>query len=212
MKARAPFHAAPTSNPGYNGYGAGKRKFNIFWSKFERRGDDISPNGQDMNDEGGDKIKAQQLTFSTKSISHNGRSYTVPYFTGMPSSNLALNKTATASRTESGYSAALAVDGNVSTRWWAKSTSTQWLKIDLGAAKTVSKVALRWHSYYANSYQIQVSTDNSTWTTVFSNTYGAGGMETRTFTARSVRYIRIYCQTASSSNGYSIYELEAYAQ
>lgn len=207
-----PYHPAPASNPGYTGYGAGKRKFNIFWSKFERRGDDFSPNGDDLGDEGGNKIKAEQLTFSTKLISSNGRTYTVPYFTGMAGSNLALNKTVSASRSESGYGAALAVDGDAATRWWARSSYSQWLTVDLGTTKTISKVVLRWHSYYARSYQIQVSTDNRTWTTVFSNSYGAGGMETRTFTARSARYIRINCQTASSSNGYSIYELEAYAQ
>ena len=72
-------------------------------------------------------------------------------------------------------------------------------------------MALRWHSYYAKKYDIQVSTNNSTWTTVFSNNFGAGGMETRTFTGLDVRYIRIYCKEASSTNGFAIYELEAYA-
>lgn len=206
-----PFHAYNSGDTGSTwnysrddrnrgGSGPGYGKFNMFVSQNSRRGEE------------GREAPRTKLNFSTKQISHEGKSYTVPYFTGMPSSNLALSKTASASRAESGYSATLAVDGNTSSRWWAKSTSTQWLKVDLGSTKTVSKVALRWHSYYARSYQIQVSTDNSTWTTVFSNAYGAGGMETRTFTARSVRYIRINCQTAASSNGYSIYELEAYAQ
>lgn len=209
-----PFHPAPTSIPGYTGYGAGKKKFNMFWSRYAQKegpGEKIYPNGEDMNDEGGDKIKAQQLSFSTKQISSNGRTYTVPFFTGMPTSNLALSKTASASRAESGYGAALAVDGNATTRWWAKSTSTQWLKVDLGSIKTISKIALRWHSYYATEYEVRVSTDNSTWTRVADANYGKGGLETWSFTGRNVRYIQIYCQRASSYNGFAIYELEAYA-
>jgi hypothetical protein len=34
-----------------------------------------------------------------------------------------------------------------------------------------------WETAYATSYQIQVSSDNSTWTTIYSTTTGAGGVE-----------------------------------
>lgn len=180
--------------------GPGYDKFNMFVSENSRRS-------------GGRQAPDSQLKFSKTTITHDGRSYTVPYFS-MTYGNLALNKTASASRAESGYAASKAVDGDAASRWWAKgstATTVQWLKVDLGAIKKVGKVALRWHSYYAKKYEIQVSTNNSTWTTVFSNNFGAGGMETRTFTARDARYIRIYCQEASSTNGFAIYELEAYA-
>lgn len=212
-----PYHPAPLSIPGYTGYGAGKGKFNIFWSKYaikEGPGERFSPNGYQANDTGGYKIKAQQLTFSTKQISSNGKTYTVPYFTGVASTNLALKKTASASGAESGYGAALSVDGNVTTRWWKKvstTTSAQWVKVDLGALKTVGKVALRWGSYYATEYEVRVSTDNSRWTTVADANYGKGGLEQWNFSGRSVRYIQIYCQRASSLNGFSIVELEVYA-
>jgi hypothetical protein len=182
------------------GSGPGYDKFNLFVSQNMRRdGDRGAPDNQ--------------LKFNKTTISHNGTNYTVPYFS-MTYGNLVLNKTASASRAESGYAASKAVDGDVASRWWAKgstATTVQWLKVDLGTSKSVGKVALRWHSYYAKKYQIQTSTDNSTWTTVFSNTYGAGGMETRTFTARNARYVRIYCQEASSTSGFSLYELEVYA-
>lgn len=212
--SQEPFHPAPTSIPGYNGYGAGKRKFNIFWSQYARRegpGERIHPNGEEMNDEGGLKIKAQQLSFSTKQISHNGRNYTVPYFTGMASSNLALNKSATATRAESGYAASLAVDGNAATRWWAKSTSTQSLTVDLGATRKVGKVNIRWHSYYATGYEVRVSTNNSTWTKVAGTTTGNGGLAEWSFAARDARYVQIYSTRAASYNGYSIFEVEVFA-
>jgi len=181
------------SGPGYN-------KFNMFSRQNSSRGEE----GRDA--------PRNKLTFSTKSISHDGKSYTVPYFTGMASANLALNKTASASSAESGYSASLAVDGSTSTRWWKKSTSTQTLTVDLGASKSINKVTVRWYSYYAKAYQVQTATSSTgPWSTAFSTSYGVGGAETRTFTTRTARYVRINCQTASSYNGYSINELEVYA-
>jgi hypothetical protein len=84
-----PFHPAPSRIPGYTGYGAGKKKFNIFWSRYAREegpGEDISPNGEDMNDEGGRKIAAQTIPHNKTQISHNGQTYTVPYFDDLPSS------------------------------------------------------------------------------------------------------------------------------
>lgn len=210
-----PFHPAPATNPGYTGYGAGKGKFNMFWSRYARRGEELSPNGESLGDEGGNRIKAQQLTFSTTRITAgDGKQYTVPYFTGMTATNLALKKAATASRSESGHAPALATDGDVTSRWWAKgatATTAQWLTIDLGTLKTIGKVALRWHSYYASEYEIRVSSDNRTWTRVADANYGKGGLEQWNFSGRSVRYVQVYCQKAATTNGFAVYELEIYA-
>lgn len=128
-----------------------------------------------------------------------------------PSSNLALNKSVTASGYEgSSYQPSYACDGSTSTRWWKRSTSTQWLRVDLGSNMNVSKVVLNWHSYYAREYRVQVSTDGSNWTTVYSTTSGTSGSRTITFTSRTARYVRAYCTKAYSDNGYSIYEFEVY--
>jgi len=127
-------------------------------------------------------------------------------------SNLALNKAAIASSSQYGYPPSYSVDGNTSTRWWKKSTSTQWLRVDLGASESISKVVVAWHGYYAKEYRIQTSSDGSSWTTVWSTTWGASGTRTITFAARNARYVRVYCTKANSSNGYSIYELEVYEQ
>lgn len=207
-----PFHAYNSGDTGSTwnysrddrdrgGSGPGYGKFNMFVSQNSRRGEE------------GREAPRNHLSFSTKQISHEGKNYTVPYFTGMPTPiNLALKKTATASGAESGYSASLAVDGSTSTRWWRKSTNAQTLTVDLGASKSINKVTIRWYSYYAKAYQVQTATSSTgPWTTVFSTSYGVGGAETRTFTTRSARYVRINCQTASSSNGFSINELEVYA-
>ena len=90
-----------------------------------------------------------------------------------------------------------------------RSYSDEWLKVDLGQRYRVSKVVIKWHSYYAREYDVLVSTDNSNWTRVRDENSGDGGTETITFSARDARYIRIDCKERRES-GYSIYELEVY--
>ncbi len=64
--------------------------------------------------------------------------------------NLALNKTATASSLENAsYPAADAVDGNLSTRWSSAFSDPQWLEVDLGSTQTICQVVLNWETAYA---------------------------------------------------------------
>ncbi|HEY4701807.1 MAG TPA: discoidin domain-containing protein, partial [Streptosporangiaceae bacterium] len=61
--------------------------------------------------------------------------------------NLALNKTATASSTESGaYPASDAVDGNTGTRWSSAFSDPQWLEVDLGSSQSICSVTLNWEA------------------------------------------------------------------
>ncbi|BCR03283.1 hypothetical protein DESUT3_03520 [Desulfuromonas versatilis] len=129
---------------------------------------------------------------------------------GMTMGNLALGKLATASRQESGYEAAKAVDSNTSSRWWTRDKDTQWLRVNLNGSYSVSKVVINWHNYYAREYRVQVSSDGRDWTTVREMRDRRGGREEVTFPARSAQYLRIECRSSASDNGYSIYELEAY--
>jgi len=126
--------------------------------------------------------------------------------------NLALGKTATASSYESGYPPSYAVDGSTSTRWWKKSTSGHWLRVDLGSSTTFNKVVINWHSYYAKKYKVEVSGNGSDWSKVYETESGSSGVKTITFSSRTTRYVRVYCSSAASSNGYSIYEFEVYKQ
>lgn len=127
-----------------------------------------------------------------------------------PVGNLALGQAATASRFESGYDAAKAVDGDSNSRWWARSSYTQWWQVDLKNSYTLNRVVINWHSDYARAYRLQVSSDGRNWTTVRDVTSGQGGREEISFSSRSGRYLRIECRSAASSNGYAINELEVY--
>jgi chitosanase len=128
-----------------------------------------------------------------------------------PNTNLAYQKTATSSSNESSsLLPAKAVDGSTSTRWAStEGVDPQWIEIDLGANYAVNKVVLKWEAAYAKAYSIQLSSDGTTWNTVYSTSSGAGSTETLTVNG-SGRYIRMYGTKRGTSYGYSLWEFEVY--
>ncbi len=127
------------------------------------------------------------------------------------STNLALNKPASSSSNETtAFTPNLAVDGNTSTRWSSAFSDPQWIRVDLGATVNVSRVVLNWEAAYGSAYQIQVSGDASNWTTIYSRTSGAGGINDLTGLTGSGRYIRMYGTARATAWGYSLFEFEVY--
>lgn len=124
----------------------------------------------------------------------------VKAFGPAPGSNLALNKTATASSIwSSSYDASKAVDGSDSSRWSAASgqTSNQWVLIDFGAATSYNRVVLKEISFQrVTSFKIQSSNDGTTFTDLFSGTT-IGASNTVTFAQVTSRYVRLLMPTAS---------------
>ena len=124
--------------------------------------------------------------------------------------NLALNKTATASSLENaGFPASNAVDGSLGTRWSSAFSDPQWLEVDLGSTQSICQVTLNWEAAYATAFQIQTSPDGTTWTPVYSTTTGTGGTQTLAVTG-SGRYIRMYGTARGTQYGYSLYEFSVY--
>ncbi|MFD2880514.1 discoidin domain-containing protein [Paenibacillus rhizoplanae] len=96
--------------------------------------------------------------------------------------NVALNKSAAASS----YQVAdylppgstlpeLAVDGNLSTRWSSNATDNEWLSVDLGSVRTLGRIIINWEAAAGRIYDIQVSNNGSSWTTVYRELHGDGG-------------------------------------
>ncbi|GAA1995563.1 discoidin domain-containing protein [Catenulispora subtropica] len=125
--------------------------------------------------------------------------------------NLALDKTATASSVESAaWPAASAVDGDATTtRWSSQFADPQWIQIDLGSTQSICQVVLTWETASAKAYQIQTSADANTWTSVYSTTTGPGGTETLNVTG-SGRYVRMYGTARNTGYGYSLFEFAVY--
>ena len=127
------------------------------------------------------------------------------------STNVALNRPATASSTENaGLPASAAVDGNPGTRWGSAFSDPQWLQIDLGSTVSLCRVTIQWETAYGKAFQLQTSTDATNWTTIFSTTTGTGGTQTQGVTGTG-RYLRVYGTQRATQYGYSIWELQAFA-
>jgi len=117
---------------------------------------------------------------------------------------------ATASSGENaGTPASAAVDGNAGTRWSSAFSDPQWLQVDLGSPATVSRVVLQWEAAYATAFQIQVSTDGTTWTSIYSTTTGTGGTQSLTVTGTG-RFVRMYGTARATAYGYSLWEFQVF--
>jgi beta-glucosidase len=123
---------------------------------------------------------------------------------------LSQGKPVTASSTENaGTPASAAVDGDTGTRWSSASSDPQWLQVDLGGSATVSQVVLTWEAAYATAFQIQISGDGATWTTVYSTTTSTGGTQTLNVSGTG-RYVRMYGTARATQWGYSLWEFQVY--
>jgi DNA-directed RNA polymerase subunit RPC12/RpoP len=107
--------------------------------------------------------------------------------------NFALNKPASASSQEDQNPVQNGNDGNIETRWCAANgTVPQWWEVDLGGAITITNTKVTWESVSIYQYQIEVSSDNTNWTTVVDKTSNLTVAKNNSddFSA-SGRYVRI---------------------
>ncbi|WP_406311489.1 discoidin domain-containing protein [Streptosporangium sp. NBC_01639] len=126
---------------------------------------------------------------------------------------LSQGRTATASSSEgAAYSAAAAVDGNLTgTRWASAFSDPQWLQVDLGATATISSAVLTWETAYGKAFKLQVSANGTSWTDVYSTTTGTGGTQTLNVTGTG-RYVRLYGTARGTGYGYSLWEFQIYGR
>jgi hypothetical protein len=123
---------------------------------------------------------------------------------------LSQGKAASASSTENaGSPASAAFDGNTGTRWSSAFSDPQWIEVDLGQTSSISQVVLQWETAAGKSFQIQTSTDDTNWTSIYSTTTGTGGTETLNVTG-SGRYVRMYGTARTTQYGYSLWEFQVF--
>ncbi|MEV4118543.1 discoidin domain-containing protein [Micromonospora sp. NPDC049645] len=127
---------------------------------------------------------------------------------GCGTTNVALNRPATASSVEnSRLSAANAVDGSATTRWSSAFSDPQWLQVDLGASTEVCEVVLTWQTSYAKAFQLQVSPDGvGNWSSLYATATGSGGTQTIPVSGTG-RFLRVYGTSRATGYGYSLFEL-----
>jgi cytochrome c len=128
--------------------------------------------------------------------------------------SVALARTgATSSSNENaGTGAALAIDGNTGTRWSSAFSDPQWLTVDLGADRYIDRVVLSWEAAAAKDFQVQYSTNGTTFTTLRTITGAAAGPRTDTVSALAARgrYVRILGTARTTGYGYSLFEASVF--
>ncbi|UBU12275.1 discoidin domain-containing protein [Nonomuraea gerenzanensis] len=124
---------------------------------------------------------------------------------------LSQGKPATASSTESAaaFPASAAVDGDPGTRWSSAFSDPQWIQVDLGATATISQVELSWETAHATAFQVQASTDGSSWSNLYSTAAGTGGNQSLAVSG-SGRYVRVLGTQRATAWGYSLWEFKVY--
>jgi len=139
----------------------------------------------------------------------------VDAITVSPATDLALGKPASSSSNESTqFAPGKAVDGDLNTRWssgqWMQNTQTGWFAVDLQDLYQITEVSLNWERAYAVDYQIQVSADAASWTTIRSITgNNSPGAVDLTGLSGVGRYVRVLStKTSAGSNNYSLYDLQ----
>jgi hypothetical protein len=104
-----------------------------------------------------------------------------------------------------------AIDKDGGTRWEsAHAIDPSWISFDLGAAKTLTQIAIDWEAGNAAAFTVQGSNDNANWTTIATRTGGTFGDRTDTLAlSGNYRYLRIHGTERSVGNqwGYSIWEV-----
>jgi hypothetical protein len=119
----------------------------------------------------------------------------------------------TASVTSGSYVPANTIDGNLGTRW-TSSGDGQWIRYDLGSSKTVSYVKVAFYAGDTRTYyfDVQTSTDGSTWTNVVTNRTSSAttALQTVDFTDRTARYVRIVGHVGTYDNYNNITETEVW--
>jgi hypothetical protein len=124
--------------------------------------------------------------------------------------NLAFEQSVAASSVEDTYLPANSVDGNGSTRWSSEFTDNEWIYIDLGQTVSVERVVLDWEAAYGAAYHLQVSFDANTWTTVYTESSGNGGVDDISGLSVTGRYVRMLGIDRGTQWGYSLYEFEVW--
>lgn len=122
----------------------------------------------------------------------------------------ALNRPVVASSQEgASTTASFAVDGNATSRWSSSFSDNEWIYVDLGSTKTINGVSLHWEAAYGKNYNLQVSNDALTWTTVKTVTNSDGGFDDHLLSA-SGRYVRMQGVSRATGYGYSLFAFEVY--
>jgi hypothetical protein len=130
-----------------------------------------------------------------------------------PTVNVALNRPAASSgnlSTDKSIYEFRAFDGNAVTRWAsAQGSDNANLFVDLGKRFNICKVTINWAAEYGKNFQVQVSDDALSWTTISTVTGNTALVNSLTVTGTG-RFVRMLGTLRGTTLGYAINEMAVY--
>lgn len=143
-----------------------------------------------------------------------------PTATASGATNVALNKTATASASCNANEAPnFAVDGLTTTKWCDNSSPTKWWRVDLGANYNVTQFVIK-HAAAGGEctcmntadFTIQLSSDGTNWTTVVTVVGNTANITTHNIASTSARHVKLNITKATQNDNSAarIYEVEVW--
>jgi subtilisin family serine protease len=139
--------------------------------------------------------------------------YSWSFTTAAPSSstcntNLPISG-ATSSPTQTGYAANNAIDNSPTTIWWSTFSVNPWIKLDLGSSKSICSVDIAWADQRQYTFKVEISTDGSSYTTVFSGKSSGTSTSAQkySFAETSARYVKITITQSRAGSSLSLAQI-----
>ena len=108
------------------------------------------------------------------------------------------------------FAASNLTDGMLSSRWATPhGQNDKTFIIDLEVVSPLTEIRITWEAAYASLFNIELSTDKSSWTSVYSGA-GNAGQQSISVNTIPARYVRVNCINRVTQYGFSIYEVEVY--
>ncbi len=113
------------------------------------------------------------------------------------------------SATASSGNAGAAIDGDNGTRWESEKTDDETWTLDMGQARTFSRIKILWEGAYAKEFTLSISNDGASWSTLYTETnLTQAGWQTIDITETTARYIQYHGTKRATEWGQSFYEFQ----
>lgn len=125
--------------------------------------------------------------------------------------NLALYKPVKASSTETvDFACSHVVDNDPHTRWSSDYRDDQWICVDLGLSKKISKIRLHWEGAHPSKYRIESSNNSEDWELIHDEEAGCPGLFELDNLDLIGRFVRVTCIRRATIFGFSLFEFSVF--
>ncbi len=113
------------------------------------------------------------------------------------------------SATASSGNAGAAIDGDNGSRWESAQTDDETWTLDMGQARTFSRIKILWEGAYAKEFTLSVSNDGESWSSLYVETnLTQSGWQTIDVAETTARYIQYHGTLRATQWGQSFFEFQ----